>query len=160
MTRFFVVGVLLLLFGCSRSDPGGKLPPADKGVQLGGDVGGNADLAKRIVGKWKMADGSDYVIEFTPEGMLSVKNKAGERQVRVPDNNPPDLRYAFISETDVKAEFTGGHFAFSVRIDADKLTIRGKKGGKTISLSPDGTRTNEVLFPGSESKPLEFVRQK
>ncbi len=158
MARIFLVGVLLVFFGCSRSDPGGKLSPADKGVQPGGDMGGKADLAKCIVGKWKMADGSDYVLEFTREGTMSVKNNAGERQVRLPGDK--DLPYAFTSETEVKVDDARGEqfFVFSVRIEEDRLTLRGKEGGMTIILSQDGAK--EVVFPGSERTPLEFVQQK
>lgn len=147
-----------MLFGCSRSDPGGKLPPADKGGQPGGDIGGNAELAKRIVGKWKMADGSDYVLEFTRDGTISLKNNAGERQVRLPGDK--DLSYAFTSETEVKVDDARGEqfFVFSVRIEEDRLTLRGKEGGMTIILSQDGAK--DVVFPGSERTPLEFVRQK
>ena len=38
-------------------------------------------LSERIVGRWELADGRDYVIEFTETGLMSVRNKAGEEQV-------------------------------------------------------------------------------
>ena len=167
MARFSVVvaiAAFLAFLACSCSErDAGEASKASKVAQADGREDRNAAPAKSIIGKWEMADGSDYVIEFTRDGTMSVKNGAGERQVRLPGNK--DLPYAFISETEVKAAtapateyFKEQFFLFSVGIDGDKLTIRGKEGGQRIILSQDGV--TKVLFPGSVSKPLEFVRQK
>ena len=161
MARIFMVAVMLAIVGCSGSEQGTR--QASKSDKVGQADGDDAALAKRIIGKWEMANGWDYVIEFTRDGTMSVKNKAGERQVRLPGDK--DLPYAFISETEVKSEIAPrGEFSkeefflFSVSMEGDKLTIRGKEGGQTIILSPDGVK--ELAFPGSATNPLELVRLK
>lgn len=104
---------------------------------------------QELVGKWEMADGSDFVIEFTRDGKMRLMDKAGDRKITLQDGE--DLSYRFVSERDVQAE----DFLFSTEIVNDKLTV-ADKGPVTLLISAGG---NGVMFPGSEQSPLTFVRK-
>ena len=155
LALLFAIGMVVLRF-----IPGG-IPWLDPPAQ--------ADLPSRLVGEWEMADGSDYVIEFTRAGTMRVRNKAGESQVLLAGDE--FFPYRFLSDTvvgvpnrtsdgpdGVAYESAGFCFVFAISIEQDRLTIRGQREGDTIILSQDGV--NKVRFPGSVSQPLEFIRRK
>jgi hypothetical protein len=129
---------------------------------------GAGDLANRLVGQWAMVDGSEYVVEFTRDGTMSVRNHAGEPQVLLAGDEQLPCRFLSDSVVGVpnrglnvpdKFAFdeAGYVFVFSVSIEGDRLTLRGQPEGETIILSQDGK--HEVRFPGSESQPLKFIRR-
>jgi hypothetical protein len=169
MARYSTAIALLICMGCWRSDPSQQAVRTNKGAQANGGKSINADLAKRLIGGWEMADGSNYVMQFTREGTMSIRNGAGEPQVLMADDE--NLPYTFISETvvgvprrsltvpdNLVGEEEGFFLVFSVSIEQDRLTLHGQEGGQTIILSQDGVK--KVRFPGSVPNSLEFVRQK
>jgi hypothetical protein len=125
-------------------------------------------FSQQLVGEWEMADGSDYVIEFTRDGTMRIRNHAGEPQVLMAGDEI--LPFRMLSESvvgipnrslmmpeNLVAEEEGYFFVFAISIEQDRLTIRGQTEGETIILSQDGV--TKVRFPGSNTSPLEFMRR-